>query len=352
MHLIPSGQHSQSFFITEASHIAGARRAAADLARLTGFSETDTGKAALMVTEAATNLIKHAGRGEIVLRVVERGHAAGLEMIALDRGPGIADVGHCLRDGYSTTGSFGTGLGAIARLAAEFDVYSQRGKGTALLARLWPQQETKRASAYGSAERSIDLGAVCLSMPGESVCGDSWAFESLPDCCLSLVADGLGHGPEAAKAAQAAIRVLDELPTHAPAALISRAHGALRGTRGAALAVAELNFTDQTLRYAGVGNIAGVVIQEGHSQHMVSYNGIVGHELRKVQELTYHWPLGALMIMHSDGLSMHWDLSAYPGLVTRSASLIAGVLYRDFTRGRDDATVVVIKRPSVMAKGH
>jgi hypothetical protein len=84
---------------------------------------------------------------------------------------------------------------------------------------------------------------------------------------------------------------------------------------------------------------------------MVSRNGTAGHIAPKVQEFHYPVPSGAIMVMFSDGLGTHWDLRAYPGLLQRSAAVIAGVLYRDFSRRKDDVTVVVAReRPPVAEK--
>jgi anti-sigma regulatory factor (Ser/Thr protein kinase) len=93
-----------------------------------GFDETDVGNVAIIVTELATNMLKHATQGEILMRPIARGTALGMEFVALDRGPGIASLTQCFRDGYSTAGSPGTGLGSIARLAGDFDIYSTPGK--------------------------------------------------------------------------------------------------------------------------------------------------------------------------------------------------------------------------------
>jgi len=308
-------------------------------ARALGFAEKDTNNLALVVTEAATNLVKHAVGGQLLWRALERDHGTGLEILALDRGPGISNVGECLRNGYSTAGSLGTGLGAIARLATEFDIYSLPGKGTALLARLW----SGRSSIPGPAS-ALELGVVCLAKPGEQSCGDGWTQLAQADRQVLLLADGLGHGLAAATAAQAAMQVLHQHPALAPAALIEVAHAALRRTRGAALAVAELNPVQQVIRFAGIGNITGVVFNAGRRHHLISYNGTVGHTLLKVQEFSVPWSPGALLILHSDGLATQWDLDAYPGLRGRDPSLIAGVLYRDYTRGYDDVTVLVAKQ--------
>ncbi|MGZ8295425.1 MAG: serine/threonine protein kinase, partial [Telluria sp.] len=100
---------------------------------------------------------------------------------------------------------------------------------------------------------------------------------------------------------------------------------------------------DGKLQFAGVGNIAGSVIGGGPRRHLLSHNGIVGSNLRKVQQFEQPWDSGSLLILHSDGLGTRWDLDAYPGLAFAHCAVIAAVLYRDFTRGRDDATVVAVR---------
>src|SRR5215475_6085928 len=326
------------FHIREMSGVAGARREVTGLARTVGFDESEIGKVALVVTEAATNLVKHTPQGQLLARAFDRDGVPVIEVLALDQGPGIANIGDSLRDGYSTSGSPGTGLGAIKRLSDEFDIYSAPGKGSALVAQLW-----SRKQPGGTHSPPLKIGVICLPKPGEVACGDAWAVEWRGGHCVILVADGLGHGTDAAVASMAAVNALRTHPQLAPAELIEFAHGALRSTRGAALAVADLDLA-QEVKYAGVGNIVGMTYATGSARHMVSHSGIVGHEVRKIQEFVYPWSQNALLIMHSDGLTTHWNLDQYPGLTGRHPRLIAGVLYRDFTRDRDDVTVVVAKK--------
>jgi anti-sigma regulatory factor (Ser/Thr protein kinase) len=326
------------FHIREVSAVADARRKVTDLARTVGFDASAIGRVALVVTEAATNLVKHTPQGQLLARAFDHDGVAAIEVSALDQGPGITNIGESLRDGYSTAGSPGTGLGAIKRLSDEFDIYSIPGKGSALVAQLW-----ERRPPSGNRSAPLEFGAVCLPQPGEVVSGDAWAVEWRGGHCVILVADGLGHGADAAAASMAAVNALRTHPQLAPAALIEFAHGALRGTRGGALAVADLDLAGE-VRYAGIGNISGVAIAPGSARHMVSHPGIVGHEVRKIQEFVYPWSQDTVLVMHSDGLATHWNLDQYPGLASRHPSLIAGVLYRDFTRGRDDVTVVVAKK--------
>ena len=181
-------------------------------------------------------------------------------------------------------------------------------------------------------------------MTGETACGDAWEVNQLPGRSLIMVADGLGHGPEAAEASRAAVRILRANPSPLGCGMIIKtAHAALRHTRGAAVAVAEVDMSHQVVRFTGAGNIAGVIVSSEGSRHMVSHPGTVGHEVRKIQEFTYPWSEGALLVMHSDGLATRWSLDRYPGLALKHASLIAGVLYRDYSRRRDDVTVVAVR---------
>lgn len=321
--------------IVEASQAGEARRVVTALADQLGFDAVRRGNAALVATECATNLVKHARDGRLILQPRVCGDVVGIDLLALDNGPGIADLGRCRRDGFSTSGTPGTGLGAIQRLSALTDAYSKVPGGTVLLARLWP-------GAAPKPERFM-LGSVCIPAAGEAMCGDAWTVEAKGRHAQVLLADGLGHGPLAADAAHAAVRVMRENRGLALAALLEAMHAALRSTRGAALALAQVDPDHEILCYAGIGNVAGVVLHDGKSRSLVSHNGIVGHEARKRQEFTCPFPRGAVLVLHSDGLSTRWNLEAYPGLLHRDPSLIAGVVYRDAQRGRDDATVLVLR---------
>jgi len=313
------------------------RRTAVALAVALGFDEEAQGRVALVATEATTNLAKHAKGGEAILRSLSVAEGGGVEVLALDRGPGIADLARCLRDGFSTTGTAGAGLGAIRRQSELFDVISAPGIGTALVARV------RGTSKPASPLAAIDLGAVCLPVASEDVCGDGWAVEATPNRTAILVVDGLGHGVLAATAASEAVRVFRQYVGSDPADIVHALHAALRPTRGAAAAVAVIDHSARVLRFAGIGNIAGTVVALGLRQGLVSLNGTVGHSVRKVQTFDYVWPTGARLILHSDGLGTQWDLGRYPGLAVRHPALVAGVLYRDFRRNRDDVTVLAVR---------
>ncbi|HET9664537.1 MAG TPA: SpoIIE family protein phosphatase, partial [Burkholderiales bacterium] len=252
---------------------------------------------------------------------------------------GLANPGQALRDGHSTAGSPGTGLGAMQRMSAEFDLHSAPGKGLALRAVVW--------GGFVPPEKdgALEVGAICLPKFGEAATGDAWSTVSSAFGHVLCMADGLGHGPDAALAARAAIASVMANADHGRSvgSLVEQVHLALRPTRGAAVAVALLQPDEALCSFCGVGNISASLLSQGQSRSMVSHGGILGHQTRKVQEFRYPFPEGALCILHSDGLATRWRLDDYPGLEKSHPALIAGVLYRDYSRGHDDTAVIAVR---------
>src|SRR6478672_4255490 len=328
---------SQTVSLSDFSSTAEARRAGARMAASLGLNETKSGEMAIVITEAARNAVIYGGGGQLLLSGIKSKSETRMEIVALDRGPGIADLSRALQDGYSTGGTPGTGLGAIKRMAEVFDVFSS-AKGTAVFARI-EQQE----NGAHSRKSSVELAGLVSPIAGETASGDNLAWEINGDRCIVMMADGLGHGMQAAEAADEAIRVFRAHSSESPASLISRLHDALKKTRGAAAAIAEVRTLAGTLTYAGVGNISGSILSDTLSRSLVSYNGTLGHVMSRVQEFKVEWPKDGILVMHSDGLQSRWDLSRYPGILARHPAIIAGVLLRDFRRERDDASVLVLK---------
>jgi anti-sigma regulatory factor (Ser/Thr protein kinase) len=328
--------------IEDTSQIAECRRVAREQARELGFAETRTEEVAIVVTEAATNILKHAGSGEVLINSfpVENGQAAPwMEILALDRGAGFDNLEKCLQDGYSTGSSPGHGLGAIFRLSSFADIYSSPGKGTVMVAR-WSSPVADRPSTLPP----LAIGAVNACKKGEVVCGDCWGCVQAGGHTTLLIADGLGHGFEANLASREAVRVLRERPDLAPEPLLELAHLALRSSRGAAVAVARIDRIHGHLAFSGIGNISAQIYSGSRAQqHLVSVNGTAGHQVRQIREFSYPWPDHGVLVLHSDGLQSATGFEAHPGLALRDPSLIAGLFYRDYSRGHDDATVVVVK---------
>ncbi len=320
--------------VRERSQVSAARLQLRDLAHAAGFSEADEYRAGIVVTELATNLVKHAtAGGDILMRAIGRGRHAQVELLSLDQGPGIGDIGEALRDGISSGGSPGTGLGAIVRLSEVFDIHSS-GAGTAILARVAAARELPVSSGF-------EVGGVSIPVNGETVCGDLWLAIPSGGRLLLVVSDGLGHGPWAHEASLAVLDAVDA--TSEPRQMIERMHRAVGHTRGAAVAVVSAGRGADVVTFAGIGNISGMVRTSQSRHQMVSINGTLGHQAHTFRQFTYPWSSSALMVVFSDGLTSRWDLDKYPGLSSRHPALIAGVLCRDFSRQRDDVTVVVAR---------
>ncbi|WP_395740916.1 SpoIIE family protein phosphatase [Prosthecobacter sp.] len=331
-------RRSAYFSVVERSQAGEARRQSVIWAEQAGCSKELQGQLALAITELAGNLVLHTTHGGcLVLRLAEGRGTEAVEVLSLDRGPGNANFNECLRDGYSTAGTAGIGLGVVKRASEFFEVHSQPGVGTALLCIVTCHPVPQRAKHL--------FGLVNVPVKGEDICGDSAAQVDLGNGRVRvLVADGLGHGPSAAEASQAAVQVFMKEPQEELTMLLEKIHDALKATRGAAVAVADVDAAQGRVRYAGVGNIAGYILPPGRAEstHLVSMNGTLGAVRSRIQEFSYAWEPGALLVMTSDGIKNHWRLDRYAGVSHRHPSLVSGILFRDHARTTDDATVATL----------
>lgn len=324
---------------TDESRIGEARRAADALARACGLDDAARGALAIVVTEAATNLARHARDGAVLLRGTT---PAGVEMLAVDSGPGMQDVERHFEDGFSTGGTAGAGLGAMRRQSDRLDIWSRPGQGTIVAARVHakddPDAEARRPRML------LDVGVVCLPLDGETACGDGWSVRQDDGTARVLLVDGLGHGPNAAEAADVALGVFAESGDRTPQELVSLAHEALRATRGAAIAFAEVRRTPEgaTVELCGVGNTVAAVVGPAGPRSLPSMNGTAGLTLRGLQSFTQPMHEGERLVLHTDGLTTRWRVDDYPGILARDPAILAAALHRDAARGRDDAAVLVL----------
>ena len=327
--------------VTEPTQVGEARRAAVRLATDQGLDETAVGRIAIVVTELGNNLWRHAAQGRLLVGCRASDEGCQLEVLSIDSGPGMADIARCLRDGYSTGGTPGTGLGAVQRLSSDFSAFSAPGKGTVILSRTW----VPSASAPGapSPRARFAHAGICLAAPGETVAGDAWDIRIDDGNASIIMADGLGHGPVAAEAADEALKAFAAL-RGSPATILERAHGPMRGTRGAAVTIVDLDAAAGRLTYAGAGNISGRIVSGIEDRSLMSQHGTLGVQIRKLQDVSTAWPEHSLVVLHSDGLLARWNLKDVGGLLQCDPAVVAGWLLRDYTRGHDDVTVVVLKR--------
>ncbi len=331
-----SGHVTRVVVLEESSQVGQARREALALAGLAGFNETDGGRVALAAMELATNVLKHGRGGTMQLSLVQGRDQLGVELTAIDRGPGLV-LSQCLADGYSTGGTQGLGLGAIQRQAALLEAWSDR-RGTVVIARVYPERR--------AADIDLPYGALRLPMRHETVCGDAWHLTVQGTRMIVTLIDGLGHGVSATEAAQAGVASAARVGVDSAVRVIEQLHAGMSGSRGGAAAVASIDLAAGGMEFAGIGNIAASVHDHDQTRGLASHAGIVGVQFRKAQAFPLHVAPGTLLVMHSDGLQGRWNLRDYPGLVRRHPALVAAILQRDFDRGRDDAGIVTVRLDS------
>jgi len=331
--------------VEDASAVPACRKAAQIMAERLRFPASRIGQLALAVTEAASNLHKHAEQGSLLLCVNRDGQSPGIDMVTIDTGPGVRDVSAAVRDGHSTAGTLGVGLGAIQRLADFADLYSRPGRGTSLVARFLPGGTTPPdPPALGGAARppKPPWGAGLLRpITGETECGDAYGAVQAGGAVTAVLCDGLGHGPLAAAAAAEGVAAVLEAPAGEPAAVLERVHRRMGRTRGGAVGIVRID--GPLAGFAGLGNVAASIVSGGERKSMISLPGIAGHQARAIRQFEYQVPPDAAVILHSDGISSRWEAAALPGIDARDPLLIAAVLLAAAGVHRDDAGILVLK---------
>jgi anti-sigma regulatory factor (Ser/Thr protein kinase) len=317
--------------VEDASAVAACRQAVQNMAERLRFPAARIGQLALAVTEVASNLHKHAEQGSLLLCVNRDGPQPGIDLVTIDAGPGVRDVSAALRDGHSTAGTLGIGLGAIQRLADFADLYSRPGHGTSLVARFCVSPPVSQLRWSG----------LIRPITGETECGDAYGAVEVDGAVTGVLCDGLGHGPLAAAAAAAGVAAVLDDPAGEPAALLERVHRRMSGTRGGAVGVVQTG--GQLARFAGLGNVAASIVSDGQRKSMISIPGISGVQARTIRQFEYDVPPGSAVILHSDGISSRWEAAALPALEARDPLLIAAVLLAEAGVHRDDAGVLVLK---------
>jgi hypothetical protein len=232
----------------------------------------------------------------------------------------------------------------VRRLSVAFDIFSQQQVATVVLARVAENRGSDGLRIPLRAHSALQVAGVCLPASGESVSGDSWSARGHDHRGRLIVADGLGHGPDAARAADAAVTVFTRHPDMTLHELLECAHQSLRGTRGAAAAVVDIDAVANSVTICGAGNVVGRLISGTEDRSLMTEHGTVGLQIRHAPPMVYPWPEHAVLVMHSDGITSRWSLKDVPRLLQCSAALIAAWILHLHRRGHDDATVVVGRR--------
>ena len=304
-----------------------------------GFSEKRLAEIDIIVAEIVSNLAKHASSGEVFVKLIEVKKMQGLEIIAIDNGPGIHDLKTMLQDGVSTKNTLGQGLGAIKRLSDEFQIYSQKGWGTLLLTRIYNEEVP-----YIKKKNPVDVRSFLIPKPGETECGDGFFCKQTKHYIKLFLGDGLGHGKEAAFAVKKAIEACKLCYEESPVENLRFINHAVKKTRGLVATIAIFHIKECKWSICGVGNISTRILGGNLSKNHSPYNGIVGLNMpRTMSDQQLDYEQGQMLIMCSDGIKSKWDLMRFPGILRHDLSLLNAALFKDFARNTDDVSIASCK---------
>lgn len=304
-----------------------------------GFSETKVGEVDIIVAEMTSNLVKHAGGGEILVCTIEDGQEIAMEILCIDNGSGISDPKRMTEDGQSTANTMGHGLGSIKRMSDVFQLYSLKAWGTIVLSRVYKDKPKATVKKDG-----LDVRMFVVSKPGEEVSGDAASQKLTRNEIQLFLGDGLGHGPDAHHAAMEAVKSFQACTESDPIEIIRHIHPTVKRTRGLVATAAVYDKKEKCWSIAGVGNISTRMYQHLVPKTLLPYNGTIGMTIpntMKAQQIPLE--AGQLLVMCSDGIRSRWDLAKYPGVLKCDLSILAAVIYKDHSRRTDDTSVLLAK---------
>lgn len=323
--------------LKDRSYLPVIKKDALKFCQAANFNEKKTAELEIVITEIGTNLIKHAGGGEIIIRLYDTAVGKGVEILSIDSGPGMADPIRMQEDGVSTTNTLGQGLGAIRRLSDQFQLYSVPRWGTILLTRLvMPVSKPNGLSRWG-------VYPIVIPKPGETHCGDLFTYKTNPYFIKVMLADGLGHGILAQQAAEKAELAFQKSAFNTPHQILTDVHHQVKGSRGVVATVGVYDLTQKSWTFSGVGNIASRLTDAISSKTYVPFNGIVGVNIPKHLESQSVSSMGRLLILCSDGISSRWDIGKHSSAFRCDQSILSAIIYKDYARHSDDTSVVVVK---------
>lgn len=332
--------------VRDPADVVVARRAATELALDLGFPEDAAHEIALVVSELGSNLVKYARAGTIVVAREQDGQRVGIRVESHDHGPGIASIDQAVRDGFSTGGSLGTGLGAVNRLMDSLDICTSMSLGTDIVAIRWI-----RAHNPPTVRCPLEVGVASIPKQGESANGDTFVVKGWSEQLLVGVIDGLGHGEPASRAARAA-RAYVQAHYDQPLPAIFRGAGiACRNTRGVVMALARIDWGSARISYASIGNIEARAVDYPGRFNVMVRRGIVGLNAPDPKVTNLPWPAQAVLILHSDGISMHWRWEQVRHLRELPAAQMAREMLGILARPQDDSTILVVRATEVSEVG-
>lgn len=325
--------------ISSPAEVIAIRRISKELAKEIGFGESEQEEIVLVVSELASNIIKYAHRGVVTLTPLYLGEQQGLMIEATDKGPGFCED-TALKDGFSSSGTLGCGLGAVNRMMDEFDIHTNENNqaGTRIVCKRWV-----RGKSYSSGKCPFEIGIVSRPKHGETFNGDSFVIKHGNGQSLVAVIDGVGHGLLAHQAALAARHYIE---SHSDSPFLDVFRGvdrACRSSRGVVMALATIDWTSMKLKFASVGNIEVKAYGAHEKFKFIVRRGIIGKNAPNPVITENDWRLDYALAIHSDGLSTHWSWNDFSLHLDKSAQFLAEHMHRTLEKDNDDSTLIIVK---------
>lgn len=349
MEVEESANAQDEYRIDDMASVSKVRRKTVALAASLGFSEADTEEIAISVSELATNLIRHSAQnGSILVREITNYNTIGLEIMAVDEGPGIQSISEALNDKHSTGDSMGCGLGAVRRFMDEFDIYSRPSSerqilsgseqlfaGTIVMGRKW--------LSHGAKETTSRYAGYSRPRPGFTENGDKYFISCEGGNLFVALVDGLGHGSAAAEVSSMVVEYLAASHNASLDVLLGEVHTLLKGTRGAAANLLRLDREARKLSFSGVGNVEFLMYPRPQKIPFPKPGVLGSGALRTQAVVSVDWPVDSRIMMFSDGVSARWGFDRRPELLDLHPSVLCRFIVQQYGRNNDDATAIALE---------
>jgi anti-sigma regulatory factor (Ser/Thr protein kinase) len=327
--------NAEAIPIYDEASVSTARQRVREAGERLGANKTLIESAALVASELTHNQLAYARQGYFAVRPIERAGVKGLEVIAADIGPGLQKALFPERQVVSKT-SLGAGLEGVFRISDEVHLETRSEEGVCVVARKF---EKFAGGAW-------EIAVAGRPLPGESISGDDACFIESEDSLLAIVADGLGHGPDARQASHLAMHIALANRGASVGALIPIVASGLAGTRGCALSVVQVNTKSGDVECAAAGDVH-VHLYNGRDTHFfTSTPFVVGDSQfskRKLRIENIKATPGCVLLLFTDGLQSKTTLKGDLDLLRRPAIAIAQHLIATYARPNDDALVLVAR---------
>ena len=344
--------HSLYLQIDNESDVGVCRRKAVALAREMGFDEVKSGEVAILVTELVTNVLKHGGgRGKILIcQIKNKEEQKALEIWCCDYGKGINQPEKSIADGFTKANTLGFGLGTILRFSDEFEINPKERpemgdsglNGFEGFTHCIRTLKWVPAKKWSCTNRNLQIGAATRSKPGEKLNGDTYVVTHLSGSkTVAAVIDGLGHGKDAHLASnklKEQLLLKADLPLNS---LMNHIHKSIRGTRGAVIGLLSIDTDAQKLNFTGIGNIETFLLSSEGKKNLLSFGGIIGHNMRTPRVFEHEMKPGNTIFMYSDGITSRWTNRDFEREMQPQQK--AEFILNNYSRQNDDATILIIR---------